>query len=103
MRARDLDLERRLTALAAQAAGFTTDGDLGPFADGRAHPGGVRETFDAKIEIAEELADARNYCVWGIERVWDGYIAGDAQAASEYSRYMACLVGVVTAWHALFA
>jgi hypothetical protein len=108
---RDIWLERHLTEMAARSAGFLKvgpdgkvagdAGGLDEFADGRAWSGGVRASIDAVRECQEELADARHYCVWGIQQVWDAHVAGDSAASETYSRLMRALEGVVGAWHAL--
>jgi hypothetical protein len=97
-RPRDVALERSLTVLAAQAAGFT-DGTHGldDFADQRAHPGGVR-VRDLERDVLEELADARNYCVWVIEPLWEAHLAGDPEASATVERCLRALAGVVRAW-----
>lgn len=100
-RPRDLGLERKLTEIAAKSAGLHSTAGLDDFADRRAHPGGVREALDAVQEAAEELADARNYLTWGIERVYDAMLAGDSEATATYERLMRSLAGVVVAWDAL--
>lgn len=71
------------------------------FADARAAPGGVRENLDAVQEICEELADAANYAVWGIEAVYDRMLAGDSEATAVYERLMRSLSAIVAAWDAL--
>lgn len=111
MRDRDIDLERYLTNIAAQAAGHMDvrpDGSmtgntrgLDGFADHRALPGGVRSEMDYDREMAEELADARNYAVWGIEPIWAEVRAGDSQHTADYERRMRALSHLVAAWHAL--
>ena len=69
MRDRNPGLERHLTTTAAKAAGLSTDAGLGAFADHRAHPCPVRDEGRGwPRDITEEQADARNYCVWGIEQ-----------------------------------
>jgi len=107
VRPRDLALERRLTDLAARAAGRydqNGDGDDGGilrFAHHRALPGGVRNSMEPVQEISEELADALNYAVWGIERVYAQFLAGDDEATHQYDRLMRCAVKLVDAWHEL--
>ena len=65
---RDPDLERGLVAEAAKAAGVADTDALVAFAQRRAGPLQVRNFMarDFDLEIREELADAANYCVWGI-------------------------------------
>jgi hypothetical protein len=104
-------LERHLTALAAQAAGFidtAPDGScvgdtlgLDGFADARAWPGGVRCDLDGDREAAEEYADARNYHVWTIERIYQRFLDGEPSAAEVYERHMRALSHLLAAWHAL--
>lgn len=100
-RPRRKDLERDLVDVASRATGLSGDAGLWEFADKRAAPGGVREGLDAVQEIAEELADACNYCVWGIERVYEQMLEGDSEATAQYERLMRCLSSVVAAWDAL--
>lgn len=111
LRDRDIDLERYLTSIAAQAHGHTETlpngtltGDtrgLDDFSDHRALPGGVRGDMDYDREMAEEIADARNYAVWGIEPIWTDVRAGESQNTSDYERRMRALGFLVAAWHAL--
>ena len=107
VRPRDLALERQLTDLAAKAAGrFGPDGEgddggILRFAHHRALPGGVRVSMEPVQEISEELADALNYAVWGIERVYSEFLAGDDEATHMYDRLMRCAVHLVEAWHEL--
>lgn len=112
---RDVELERYLTELAAQAAGFTKvvfdeygfpenagdDMGLRAFADGRAHPGGVRATLDVDREAAEELADCGNYLVWGIVPIYPWVLKGETWACDIYERRMRALRGVLIAWREL--
>lgn len=110
---RDLAAERELTALAALAAGLSRPGPdgrpigdtrgLDDFADQRCHPGGVRVDLDPLTETREELADARNYIVWGLLRLRPGYLAGDAEIGEAYARLLRALSHVVQAWDALHA
>lgn len=101
MRPRDARLERELVALAVQAAGVTSDLGLREYADHRALPGGVRLDLDPIAEAREELADACNYLIWGIEPLYARYLAGDPEAADLYERMMRTLSGVIAAWCAL--
>lgn len=97
--------------IAAQAGGHSTaddwgrptgdDGGLSAYADSRAMPGGVRADIDADLETFEELADARNYLVWGIERDFAAYLRGESEASARYERRMRALTLVVQTWHAL--
>jgi hypothetical protein len=109
-RPRNLDLERQLTSDAAMHAGYMIDeggrtvgddGSLSAWAEHRAWPGGVRPHMDEVQEVREELADARNYLVWGCERIHDRFLAGDPLAADEYARNMNALSLIIKAWHAL--
>jgi hypothetical protein len=107
-RDRDLDIEAHLMNIAAQAAGHVTaddwgnltgdDGGLSAFADARAMPGGVRADFDPDRETFEELADARNYLVWGIERDYAAFLRGESEATARYERRMRALRALVVAW-----
>lgn len=101
VRPRDLGLERELTLLAARAGGFSGDGGIGRFADERALPGGVREGLDPVREASEELADARNYLVWGLERIHARVAVGDPEVLDEHVALLGALQAVVTAWRAL--
>jgi len=111
LRDRDLELERYLTNIAAQAAGHvevkpdgTQTGDtrgLDDFADHRALPGGVRAEMDYDREMSEEIADARNYAVWGIEPIWLNVRSGVSEFTADYERRMRCLSYLIAAWHAL--
>jgi hypothetical protein len=107
VRPRNLDLERELVELAARSAGFYDvhgNGDpagIDDFADRRALPGGVRIGLDPEREALEELADARNYLVWGCERDYQAYLDGDAVAGDRVRRRLEALSGVLRAWHAL--
>jgi hypothetical protein len=101
--ARDHQLERELTDLAARSVGLVSDGGIGAYADGRAHPGGVRpRSQDGWLrEVAEELADARNYALWWAQKNRPGMLAGDADACDAYERAMRALAGVLVAWRGL--
>lgn len=101
MRDRDPLLERSLMETAVRAAGLSSDGGLGAYADLRAYPGGVRVDLDADQEAREELADARNYLTWGIEPIFAQVRLGDSEFASDYERRLRSLSYVVAAWHAL--
>lgn len=106
-RPRNFALEAELTDLAARAAGrFTAEGggdDRGllALAQSRALPGGVRVSLNAVREVSEELADGLNYCNWGIERVYEAFLAGDDEATHEYDRLMRCQTKLIDAWHEL--
>lgn len=105
--ARDLPLEAHLMDIAARAAEcFDADGNgydagLSAFADARAWPGGVRADMDGKQEAREEFADARNYLVWEIRKLWPLVEQGEPEALDEYSQLMGALSGLVTVWHRL--
>lgn len=73
------------------------------FADARAGGSPIRPRDDDGWyrEIVEELADARNYLVWWIQKTTPGYLAGDGDAAEQYARAMRALVAVLHAWAAL--
>ena len=99
--ARDLDVERELTLIAGQAAGVTeaTVLSLDQYAEQRAHDGPVRvHDRDLLVELAEELADARNYAVWEARRTQPGLIAGDHEATCRYDRALRTLAAVQRAW-----
>jgi hypothetical protein len=65
----DLDFEHEATRVAARQAGVNGDG-LNAFATARKMVGPVSEhlTRDFRQEVAEELADSRNYLVWWLEQ-----------------------------------
>lgn len=104
---RDLALEAHLMDIAARAAEkFDTDGNgydagLSRFADHRAGPLGVRADLDGFREAREEFADARNYLVWDIVRIWPLVVDGEPEALDRYSQLMGALSALVSAWHAL--
>ena len=107
-RPRNIGLERELTGIAAKGAGFThpitgdpDDGGITEWAEFRALPGGVRLGLDDIRETREELADARNYLVWGVERVYDRYLAGDPEVIDAVVKRMDALTGVVRVWQTL--
>ena len=110
-RPRDLAAERQLSALAAAAVGLTRPGPdgkptgdtygLDEFADYRALPGGVRLSLDPDQECREELADARNYLLWGLVPLAERFEAGDPDAAEVYSRRLRALSYVIKAWSVL--
>ena len=100
-RPRDLALERELTDIAVRAAGFTDDGGLGRFADSRALPGPVQQARNFRLEALEEVADQRNYCLWGIEAIYHLVLAGDPDALEEYRMLMGGLQGAIYSWHRL--
>lgn len=100
-RPRDKGLELELTALAAKAVGHDTDYGLRDFADRRALPGGVRADLDCTREIAEELADASNYALWGIERIYNRVLAGDVEVLDDYERLMRAHSKIIEAWREL--
>jgi hypothetical protein len=102
-RPRNVPLEVELVDLAARAAGYPSDAGLSRFADARAWPGGVNpRTPDGwRQEVAEELADARNYLLWEIEEVYEQVLAGGGDACTVYERNMRVLTAVLAAWWAL--
>lgn len=106
-RPRDITLERKLSDSAARAAGYTTPdgggdtGGLTAWAEHRALPGGVRLNIDTLRETREELADARNYLVWGVEPIYEQYLAGDPLACDRVARNMNALTRIIQAWHEL--
>lgn len=102
LRPRDEALERQLTRLAARSVGCeAAASSLRAFADARAWPGGVRPGLDPTQECAEELGDASNYLLWGVERIYPSMVAGDPGACDEYERLMRALGAVVLAWREL--
>lgn len=108
---RDEPLERHLTDLAAEAAGYMIPGPEGKpvpddrglrrYADYRTAPGGLRRGVDWDQEADEEIADLANYLVWGVIQVYDAYLDGDPEATRQYERRMRALVRCVQAWHDL--
>lgn len=103
---RNLPLERELVVTAARALGKLgiDENDarsLSDFADRRAHPGGVRPDIDPDEETREELADARNYLVWGIVPLWPYHQRGELWACQLVAKRLTALGGVLIAWHAL--
>lgn len=115
MRERDRAHEHRVVQLAALAAGLATrepsggvrllggTAQLERFADQRAGDLPLRPRTDDQwhIEVAEELADARNYLVWAIQKLEPAYLAGDGDAADRYASSLRALVAVLQAWSAL--
>ncbi len=102
IRDRDIAREHRLVNVAAESADLHRIGaELNAYADQRALPGGVRTLADWDDETAQELADARNYLVWGIEQVYEAANAGDEEASRDYERRMRALVAVVRAYYEL--
>ena len=99
--------------VAAEAAGYTMpdpddplsvigdDHGLSAFADARALPGPVREGIDGVREASEEFADARNYLLWEIERIYPRVIEGEPESLDRYSQLFGALSALVNAWHAL--
>lgn len=108
LRPRNLEIEAHLMSIATQAAGHVTfddwgnpvgdDAGLSAFADSRARPGGIRSDLDADLETFEELADARNYLLWGIERDYAAFLRGESEATARYERRMRALRAVIVAW-----
>lgn len=92
---------------AARAAGFFDtqgagdDAGLSAFADQRAWPGGVRADIDGVREAGEEFADARNYLLWEIERIYADVVRGEPEALDRYSMLFGALSALVVCWHAL--
>lgn len=104
MRDRDLAHEREMMDLAARAAGVVAaEESLSAFADSRALPGGLRpRSIEGwRREIEEELADARNYCVWMLLSIRPSFEKGESWACDCYVQALGCLVGVLSAWQAL--
>jgi hypothetical protein len=106
---RNVELERMLTEKAASAAGYHgpngegDDAGMTSWSEHRTLPGGVRARTDEGFvrEVREEYADARNYLVWGVERYYDRYLAGDPLACDKVARNMNSLKFLMGAWHAL--
>lgn len=91
--------------VASKAAGYFDadgngdDGGLSAFADARAMPGGVRADLDGVKEAGEEFADARNYLLWEIERIWPLVVAGEPDALDRYSQLFGALSALVNVHH----
>jgi hypothetical protein len=99
---RDPALERHLVDIACRAAGHPTgDAGLSELADARALPMGIRPDIDALQEAREELADLRNYLVWGVTLIYPLVVAGEPEALDLYSMLMGALAGTVGTWHAM--
>lgn len=102
--ARDLAYEVEMTSLAAEAAGVPhAAASITRYADTRAWPGGIRgRTLGQwRVEIEQELADARSYCVFLLTVIRPAFQAGESWACDEYVRTTTCLVGVLQAWAGL--
>ena len=102
--ARDIPYEHHLTAMAAEAASVPhAAASITRYADSRAWAGGIRGRSLAqwRVEIEQELADARSYCVFLLTVIRPAFQAGESWACDEYVQTMGCLVGVLTAWAAL--
>jgi hypothetical protein len=98
-RPRNLRLEHELIDLAAQAAGYTTDGGLRRYADWRAKPGDVI-IKDNGSATRDKLADAANYVLWDLEQIHLDYLRGDPEAADDYERLLRTLSHIQAAWNA---
>lgn len=98
---RDLDLERRLIRIAAQAAGVSGDAGLRNFANRRSPLTPVDLPRDFDEETREEIADGVNYLTWGVQETYEQVLAGDGAACADYERRMRTLTLLVKAWHAL--
>jgi hypothetical protein len=110
-RDRDIPLERHLTDIAAQAAGFTRsdglnvvgdDGGLRAFADQRTMPGPIRERH-FRQDAGEEIADLLNYAQWQAQKHYEGYVAGESGHSDEFARYMDIAALAIKAWHRLLS
>lgn len=102
MIARDFALERHLVDIACRASGHPTgDGGLSALADSRAWPEGIRPDLAALQEAREELADLRNYLVFGVTLIYPAVVAGEPEALDLYSQLMGALAGTVDTWHAM--
>jgi hypothetical protein len=92
----DETFETQATLTAARQAGVDGRG-LDAFARARKMPGVVKQhaTRDFHQEVAEELADSRNYIVWWLEQARaDGTLTNDKQW-----NLMQALGAVAVAWH----
>ncbi len=101
---RDVEHEHHLTSLAAEAAGVPqAAASIAAYADSRAWSGGIRHRSLAgwRLEIEQELADARSYCCFLLTVIRPAFEAGESWACDEYVKTMTCLVGVLTAWAGL--
>ena len=94
--ARDVLLERRFTVEAARTIGVSPTA-LIAFAEGRTHPGPLRNApaRDWVLEQREEFADARNYACWEAQRI---IAQGDAHGMHHLARALAL---TIMAWHEL--
>lgn len=104
MRPRNLELERELTRQAATAGGGTgpvPDLGLTALAERRALAGGVRPHLNDVQETKEEYADARNYLVWGCERIWIPYLEREPWACDRVAQNMNSLKRLTQAWRDL--
>jgi hypothetical protein len=102
IRPRDRETEQRLTNVAGESIDLAAAAaKLNAFADSRCAPGGVRIGPCWDTEAAEELADTRNYMVWGIEDVLARAEAGDVEASRDYERRMRTLAALVRCYHEL--
>ena len=101
-RDRNVGLERELVRVAHARAGVGVPVDpaeptsLDVVADARCAPGPVRLPRDFLGEAREELADARNYCVW---EACEHYGRDDPESVERYQRAMRWLTAVTRAWH----
>ena len=93
-RDRDIAVERELTREAAKRVAADPE-PLVLFAEARSDKGPVRDfpTRDFEREVREELADARNYLVWGIYQAQD--------RGEDPRKLFACLARVASAYAVL--
>lgn len=77
-------------------------GSVFQFAQQRAHPGPIREhkSRDFMVETMEELADAVNYAIWGIQQL-DLRGVGDAEYGELFAAYGEVLAKVKDAYNRL--
>lgn len=98
-RQRDIENERALTDLAGQAVGLdrTVADSLTAFAEQRARPGPIVER-DFVTEALEELADCRNYLIWGAQQAAARTTEDGEPNDSEYAQLLTALSHVLRAW-----
>lgn len=102
--ARDVEHERYLTALAAEAAGVPHFAEsISDYADARSWDGTIRARSiqQWRTDLIEELADARAYVVMTLTVTRPYFEAGSSWACDLYVQFMGCLVGVLAAWAAI--
>lgn len=98
-RQRDVNAERAIAFQVTQEDDFTPpDRSIKPvlqFAHKRAHPGPVdnHEGRDFFVDVLEELADAVNYAIWGLQQL-DILHVPDAERGELWAAYSEVLNGV---------